>query len=101
MGENHFAAGPTALYGINLLLAALSYYVLQRIIIRSQGANSELATVIGTDWKGKASPLIYVAAILASFVLPAVSFILYCVVALIWLVPDSRIERYYAKTPHG
>ena len=69
--------------------------------MRSQGAGSELATAVGSDWKGKASPIIYVIAILATFVPPAISGILYAVVALIWLVPDSRIERYYAHGGHS
>ena len=97
MGENHFAAGPTALYGVNLLFAALAYYVLQRVIMRSQGAESELARVVGTDWKGKLSPVIYVAAILSTFVHPVIAGILYAVVAHMWLVPDSRIERFYIQ----
>jgi len=101
MGENHFAAWPTALYGVNLLFAALAYYVLQGIIIRSQGAQSELAAVVGSDWKGKLSPVVYVVAILATFVHPLISGLLYAVVALIWLVPDSRIERYYAHRGHA
>jgi uncharacterized membrane protein len=97
MGENHFAAGPTALYGVNLLVAGLAYYALQGVIIRSQGAQSELAMVIGSDWKGKLSPVIYLVAIGATFVHPIISGALYVVVALIWLVPDSRIEQYYAQ----
>jgi uncharacterized membrane protein len=100
MGENHFAAEPTALYGVNLLLAAVAYYVLQRVIMRSQGPDSELARVVGPDRKGKLSPIIYVVAILATFIHPLISGLLYVTVALIWLVPDSRIERYYAhKAP--
>ena len=100
MGENHFAREPTALYGVNLLLAALAYYALQRVIIRSQGAQSELGRVVGPDWKGKLSPVIYVVAILATFVHSGISGVLYAVAALIWLVPDSRIERHYARTGH-
>lgn len=93
MGESHFAKLPTAVYGVVFLMAAVSYYILQVSIIRSQGESSELKAAIGNDWKGKLSPLIYFAAIPAAFVLPMVSFLLYIVTAMIWLIPDRRIER--------
>jgi uncharacterized membrane protein len=93
MGENHFAPAPSALYGAVLLMAAIAYWILQQRIIASQGADSLLRTAVGSDWKGKLSPAVYVAAIFVSFRLPAIAQALYALVALIWLVPDRRIER--------
>jgi len=92
MGENHFAPLPTAVYGVVLLLAAIAYYILQRLIIVQQGANSQLKAAIGKDIKGKISPLIYVAAIPLAFVNQWISDVLYVLVALMWLIPDRRIE---------
>ena len=92
-GENHFAALPTALYGGVLLAAAIAYYLLQRCIVASHGEQSVLAQAVGRDFKGKLSPLIYLIAIALAFANPWVSNALYAVVALIWLVPDRRIER--------
>jgi uncharacterized membrane protein len=93
MGENHFGAMPTAGYGLVLLLAAIAYYVLQRTIIASQGADSLLARAVGSDWKGKLSPVLYLAAIPTAFWQRSISQAIYVLVALIWLVPDRRIER--------
>ena len=93
MGENHFAAVPTALYGVVLLLAAIAYWILQRVIMRNQGENSLLARAVGTDFKGKSSPVFYALAIPAAFVSPWLSNLLYVLVALMWLVPDHRIEK--------
>ena len=93
MGENHFAAVPTAIYGVVLLGAALAYFLLQSVIIRSQGPGSRLARAVGGDWKGKLSPVLYAAAIALAFVHQALADLLYVAVALIWLVPDRRIER--------
>jgi TMEM175 potassium channel family protein len=93
MGENHFAAVPTASYGVILLMAAMAYWNLQRVIIRSQGANSILGRAVGNDRKGKLSPALYVAGILAALIAPAAASLIYCFVALWWLVPDKRIER--------
>jgi len=93
MGENHFAALPTALYGGVLLMAAIAYWLLQQRIIAANGAQSVLARAIGGDWKGKLSPLAYVTAIPLAFASPWVSCALYAAVALVWLVPDRRIER--------
>lgn len=93
MGENHFAAAPSALYGLVLLMAAVAYFALQQLIIGSQGADSILRRAVGSDWKGKLSPVLYVIAIVAAFRWQWMSQALYVTVALIWLVPDRRIER--------
>ena len=93
MGDTHFAAVPSAVYGGVLLACAVSYYVLQQTIIRSQGPHSVLAAAVGRDKKGKLSPVLYLLAVLAAFVHPAISGALYALVALIWLIPDKRIER--------
>jgi uncharacterized membrane protein len=93
MGENHFAAMPTAMYGVVLLASAIAYYVLQQTIIASQGSDSILKKAVGGDWKGKWSPAFYVVAIAAAFWAQWLSQILYVAVALIWLVPDKRIEN--------
>ncbi len=93
MGENHFATAPSAVYGLVLLMAALAYFLLQQTIIAAQGPGSLLKQAIGHDWKGKISPLLYVAGIVTSVFRPAMAQALYVLVALIWLVPDRRIER--------
>lgn len=93
MGENNFAKGPTALYGMVLLMAAFAYFILQGTIIRQQGANSKLKHAIGSDIKGKVSPILYITAIVCSFFNQWIGMALYGTVALIWLVPDRRIER--------
>jgi uncharacterized membrane protein len=93
MGENHFARMPVALYGVILLCAACAYWLLQRSLIKAEGPNGQLARAIGSDWKGNLSPLIYATAIPLAFVHPWLSCALYIVVAVIWLVPDPRIER--------
>jgi TMEM175 potassium channel family protein len=98
IGESHTAAVPTALYGVVLVLAAIAYTILQRTIIASQGAGSRLAAAIGGDRKGKFSVALYLAAIPLSFVRPAISDLLYATVALIWLVPDRRIEEHLLRT---
>src|SRR5512135_282867 len=93
MGENHFAALPTALYGMVLLMAAVAYWILQQTIIAGHGRESLLAKAVGRDLKGKLSPLFYVIAIFAAFIAPWVAGLLYVLVAALWLVPDRRIER--------
>jgi uncharacterized membrane protein len=93
VGENHFAPAPMALYGVVLLMAAIAYVVLQHMLIRANGADSLLASAIGIDLKGKVSPVMYVLAIAFAYVNVAISGALYVAVALIWLVPDSRLER--------
>ena len=92
MGEYPFAAWPTAIYGAILLMAALAYTLLQRTIITSQGRESLLRTAIGDDWKGRASLLLYLAAIPVAFSYARLSATLYVLVALLWLIPDRRIE---------
>jgi uncharacterized membrane protein len=96
MGENHFAVMPTAVYGVILLMAAIAFYILQLIIIASQGADSLLKRAVGSDWKGKLSPVIYFIAIAAAFRSQWLAQCMYVFVALIWLVPDRRIEKVLA-----
>ena len=96
-GENHLASMPVAVYGFVLLMAAIAYFILQRAIIAQQGPGSLLSAAIGTDYKGKLSPVFYLAAIPLAFYCPWISSSLYVLVALIWLVPDRRIERVLAK----
>ena len=93
MGENHFAAMPAALYGVVLLMAAIAYYILQQLIIASQGPGSLLKQAVRGDWKGKLSPVIYIIAIPMAFWSQWISLGLYVLAALIWLVPDRRIEH--------
>jgi uncharacterized membrane protein len=93
MGENHFTTGPTAIYGAVLLAAAIAYYILQSIILAGQGRDSKLAKSIGRDIKGKISPVLYATAIALAFFQPWISCGVYAFVALMWLIPDRRIER--------
>ena len=93
MGENDFAPVPTALYGVSLVMPALAWLGLQYAIIRSQGPESALAHAVGRDLKGKLSPLLYGVGILLAFVDTRIAGTLYVLVALLWLVPDRRIER--------
>jgi len=93
MGENFLAAIPTAVYGVALLMPAIAYYLLQKAIVHQQGAHSVLAHALGGDIKGKLSPLLYCAAIILAFVSPWISIALYVLVAVMWLVPDRRIEK--------
>jgi len=92
MGENHFAPVPTAIYGVVLLMAGMAYYVLELVIIRSQGAHSKLEAAVGNDAKGKLSLLFYATAIPLAFVHQLLSDALYVSVTLMWLIPDRRIE---------
>jgi uncharacterized membrane protein len=101
MGENHFTAIPTALYGIVLLMAAIAYYLLQQAIIRSQGQNSILKVAIGRDWKGKLSPALYVIAIAATLHSSWMAQTVLVLAALIWLIPDRRIERHLGRSQPG
>ena len=93
MGENHFAAFPTALYGVVMLMAAIAYYILQKTIMASQGEDSVLKQALGTDIKGKISPVLYLLAIGGASINPWIADALYALVALMWLVPDKRIEQ--------
>ena len=92
MGENHFTALPTAAYGTVLLMAAIAYWILQQRIIAVEGHDSLLARAMGSDFKGRLSPLFYIAGIALAFVQPWLSCASYVLVALVWLVPDRRIE---------
>jgi uncharacterized membrane protein len=93
MGENHFAAMPTALYGVVLLMAALAYIILQHTILAKHGQNSILAKALGRDIKGKASVLLYAIAIASTFTHEWAAETIYALVALMWLAPDRRIEK--------
>jgi uncharacterized membrane protein len=93
MGENHFAPVPTAAYGVALLMPALAWYGLQLAIIRRQGSDSMLARAIGRDLKGKVSPVLYIAGILCAFLDTRIANAIYVLVALMWFIPDRRIER--------
>jgi uncharacterized membrane protein len=93
MGENRFAATPAAAYGVVLLAASLAYYALQGVIIRDQGPDSRLARAVGRDRKGRLSPVGYVVAIALSFVSNWFAVAIYVGMALLWLVPDRRVER--------
>ena len=97
LGENHVAALPTALYGVALLMPAIAYYLLQTAIVRVNGADSSLAKALGDDFKGKISPLLYILGIALAFVSPWLSIAMYVLVALIWLIPDRRIEKAIAE----
>lgn len=94
IGENHFSAAPMSLYGFILLMAGIAYYILQSLIIKTEGKDSLLKKAIGKDLKGKISPFLYVAAIGLSWVNPGIAGIIYFISALIWLIPDKRIERH-------
>lgn len=96
MGENHFATVPAAAYGVVLLMAAMAYWILQGRIVASQGEDSLLGRAVGVDWKGKLSPVLYLAAIVLAYVSPWISVAIYVLVALMWIVPDRRIERVLA-----
>ncbi|MGH8033733.1 MAG: TMEM175 family protein [Lysobacterales bacterium] len=93
MGENHFTTLPTAAYGFVLLMAAIAYWILQQRIIASQGEGSRLKRAVGGDWKGKLSPVLYLVAIFLVFLSPWIAIAIYVLVALMWLIPDRRIER--------
>jgi uncharacterized membrane protein len=92
IGEDHLAAVPSALYGVVLLMAALAYWLLQQAIIAAQGADSLLKKAVRGDWKGKVSPVLYLIGVIAAFRAPWMAQVLYLLVALLWFVPDRRIE---------
>jgi uncharacterized membrane protein len=93
MGENHLARIPTALYGVVLFMAAIAYWGLQQRIIAAQGPGSLLQRAVGRDWKGRLSPAFYLLAIVGTAWSPWLAQAIYAAVALLWLVPDRRIER--------
>jgi uncharacterized membrane protein len=93
MGENFLAPIPTAVYGAILLMPAIAYYLLQKAIMQKQGPNSVLANALGSDIKGKISPILYVMGIVLAFVGPWLSVAMYILVAVMWLIPDRRIEN--------
>ena len=93
VGENHFAALPVALYGVVLLLSGVAYFILSRVLAKHHGKDSALAIALGNDYKGIASLAIYAIAIVISFVNSWIAFALYVLVAIIWFLPDRRIER--------
>lgn len=97
MGETYFAAVPSAAYGVILLCAAIAYYILQQQIIASQGEDSILKQAVGRDWKGKLSPLLYLVAIVSTGFSAWIAVAIYGLAALIWLIPDRRIERVLAE----
>jgi uncharacterized membrane protein len=97
MGENHFASAPSALYGFVLMMTGAAYLLLQQLIIAAQGPHSVLKDAVGRDWKGKASAVLYLIAILCAFASPVISQVIYVLVALMWLIPDRRIERTLAR----
>ncbi|HEX5031883.1 MAG TPA: TMEM175 family protein [Candidatus Eisenbacteria bacterium] len=97
MGENRFAPVPTAIYGVPLLMAAIAYWILLQRILKAEGPDSVLASAVGDDLKGKGSILLYVAALGLAFVNPVIARAIYVLVALIWLIPDRRIERALAE----
>jgi TMEM175 potassium channel family protein len=101
MGENHFAKLPAAAYGVVLLMSAIAYLILQKRIIASQGDDSLLKKAVGRDWKGKLSAILNLAAILLAFLSSKLSMAIYVLVALIWVVPDRRIERSLSGMKHN
>ena len=98
MGENHFAPLPTALYGVSLLAPAVAYYLLQKAIVRLHGNSGVLARAVGSNFKTKLSPVMYLAAIALAFVSPWISCAIYAGVAAMWVIPDRRIEKLVADS---
>jgi uncharacterized membrane protein len=96
MGENHFAPIATAAYGFVLLMCAIAYYILQHFLIKLEGPQSVLKKAVASDYKGKLSPLLYLTAIVMTIWYPNISLAIYAGVALLWLIPDQRIEKYYS-----
>jgi uncharacterized membrane protein len=100
VGENRLAPTPTAVYGFVLLMAAVAYYILERIIVTKEGRESVLASAVGRDWKGRLSLVLYIIAIPLAFVNSWIAGGLYVLVALLWFIPDPRIERELVKREH-
>lgn len=101
MGENQFQSIPSALYGGVLLMAAIAFYILQTLIIRLHGRDSKLARAIGSDLKGKLSPVLYATAVAISFFKPLIAGCIYIGVALIWFIPDRRMEKALDSSSSG
>ncbi len=101
VGQNYTAAVPAAVYGIVLLFAAIAWYIMQLTLVRVEGRDSTLAEALGTDFKGKISPLLYLAGIVLAAVDTMISEALYVLVALLWLVPDKRVERAMHQSRRG
>lgn len=99
MGENHFAPTPTALYGVSLLMPAVAWVVMQRVIVHAQGAASPLRRALGRDLKGKFSPLLYLVGVVLAYVDTRLAGLAYAAVALLWLVPDRRVEALLKSDP--
>lgn len=97
MGENHFTSIPVTVYGVVLLMCAIAYVILQNEIIKSQGSKSILKKAVSNDWKGKVSPVCYITAMIVATWIPYLSLAIYATVALIWLIPDTRIEKIYTE----
>lgn len=97
MGENHFAALPTALFGVDLLMAAVAYYILTRSLISLHGKTSAIGSSLGAERKEKVSILIYAVAVPLAFIAGWISLLLYTAVAILWLIPDKRIELTLAE----
>jgi uncharacterized membrane protein len=93
VGENGFAAGPAAAYGAVLLMCAIAFFIMERVIVAAQGSDSPLRRAVGRDLKGKISPVLYLSGIALAFCAPAISYALYAFVAAMWLVPDRRVEK--------
>lgn len=93
MGENHFSQWPVALYGFNLLMAGVAYYILAHSLLGIHGRDSKFAKALGSDWKGKVSVIIYAIAICLCFIHPLIAFAIYVVVAAMWFIPDKRFEK--------
>ena len=100
LGENHFAAMPTALYGVVLLMASIAFLALQAAIVTANGPSGVLKMALGNDWKGRLSPVLYLVAILLTFQAPWIAQAIYVSVALLWLIPDQRIERALLQKEH-
>ena len=101
MGENQFAAWPVAVYGVVLLLAAVAYFILARVLISLHGEDSPIAVALGRDFKGKISVVFYIVAIPLSFLRPSLACAVYVLVAVMWLIPDRRIENVLAAPGHA
>jgi len=97
MNESDFARTPVVVYGVNLLGAGLAYYLLEQLIIRAEGPESRLRAAVGGDTKGKISPVLYAIGIGLAFVSPALALVPFVAVALMWLVPDRRVERAFSQ----